>query len=62
MADQITHRGETVRRANPKGKMTRGNGWRLITTRGKKRYFTGTLLYSHNFGQSRIAVFSVPKD
>lgn len=61
MADNITHRGQKVRMAKPGGKMTKGSGWRLVATAGRKRYFAGTLLYTHNFGKARVAVFSVPK-
>ncbi len=42
-------------------RMTRGQGWRLVTTRGRKRVFVGTLLQTFNFGNRRIAIFSVPK-
>ena len=48
-------------RPRPGGKMTKGTGWRLVATRGQKRYFVGTLLYTHNFNKARVAVFSVPK-
>lgn len=61
MADNITHRGSRVRQARPSGKMTKGSGWRLIATKGQKRYFVGTLLYTHNFNKARVAIFSVPK-
>jgi hypothetical protein len=41
--------------------MTGGTGWRLATTKGKKRVFAGTLLKTFNLGSKRIALFSVPK-
>ena len=41
--------------------MTRGSGWRLATTKGRKRVFVGTLLETINRGKERIAIFSVPK-
>jgi hypothetical protein len=41
--------------------MTRGNGWRLATTKGKKRVFVGTLIETINIGSKRLAIFSVPK-
>ena len=44
-----------------KGENDRGTGWRRDTTKGKKRVFVGTLLSTHNYGKTRIAVFSVPK-
>lgn len=46
----------------PRGaKMTKGKGWRLATTVGRKRVFVGTLLETINFGAKRIAIFSVLK-
>lgn len=42
-------------------RMTGGAGWRLATTKGKKRVFVGTLLQTFNFGKKRLAIFSVPK-
>ena len=46
----------------PRGaKMTRGKGWRLATTVGRKRVFIGTLLETINFGAKRLSIFSVPK-
>jgi hypothetical protein len=41
--------------------MTKGNGWRLATTKGRKRVFVGTLIDTINIGTKRIAIFSVPK-
>ncbi len=41
-------------------KMTGSTGWRLATTKGKKRVFTATLLKTFNIGGKRIAIFSVP--
>jgi hypothetical protein len=42
-------------------RMTGTTGWRLATTKGKKRVFAGTLLGTLNKGRARIAIFSVPK-
>ena len=42
-------------------KMTRGAGWLLVATSGRKREFKGTLLKTINFGTKRLAIFSVPK-
>jgi hypothetical protein len=42
-------------------KMTKGSGWDLIATSGRKRRFKGTLLKTINFGTKRLAIFSVPK-
>ena len=42
-------------------KMTVGNGWRLVATKGKKRVFVETLLDTVNKGNVRVAIFSVPK-
>ena len=42
-------------------RMTGSTGWRLATTRGRKRVFVGTLLKTFNLGSRRIAIFSVPK-
>jgi hypothetical protein len=41
--------------------MTRGNGWRLAMEKGRKRVFIGTLLQTINYGDRRLAIFSVPK-
>jgi hypothetical protein len=51
-------------RPRPAGKgeqMTGIRGWRLATTKGKKRVFVATLLKTFHFGDRRLAVFSVPK-
>jgi len=42
-------------------RLTKGNGWRLATTKGEKRVFVGTLLETINIGTKRLAIFSVPK-
>ncbi len=42
-------------------RMTTGRGWKLAATSGKKRVFSGTLLSTHNLGNTRIAIFTVPK-
>ncbi len=41
--------------------MTKGKGWRLAMEKGRKRVFIGTLLETINLGDSRLAIFSVPK-
>jgi hypothetical protein len=48
-------------RAKKGERMTGGAGWRLATTKGRKRIFAATLLRTFNFGKRRIAIFSVPK-
>lgn len=58
MAGDITISGKKARKGE---RMTKGNGWRLATTKGKKRVFVGTLLETINIGTKRIAIFSVPK-
>lgn len=44
-----------------RGRMTKGSGWRLVVIKGQKRFFVGTLLYTYNSGNQRLALFSVPK-
>ena len=58
MATDITIKGKKAKKGE---RMTGGNGWRLATTKGKKRVFVGTLLKTINMGSKRIAIFSVPK-
>ena len=58
MTNDITISGKKPRKGE---KMTGGTGWRLVTTKGKKRVFVGTLLGTHNYRKTRIAIFSVPK-
>jgi hypothetical protein len=58
MAAEITIKGK---RAAKGERMTGGSGWRLATTRGRKRVFAGTLIQTFNFGKTRLAVFKVPK-
>jgi hypothetical protein len=58
MASQITFKGKPVGRGD---KMVDGKGWRLVATKGKVRFFVGTLLGRVNLGKTRLAVFSVPK-
>lgn len=58
MASDILIRGKKAKKGE---RMTKGNGWRLATTRGRKRVFVGTLLETINIGNRRIAIFSVPK-
>lgn len=58
MANDVTIRGVRA----PKGaKMTKGNSWRLVATKGRARVFNGTLLQTINIGSKRLAIFSVPK-
>ena len=58
MANDITIKGKKAAKG---AKMTGGSGWRLATTKGKKRVFVGTLLQTFNIGKKRLAIFSVPK-
>jgi len=58
MANDIEIQGKKAKRGE---RMTGGNGWRLVTTKGKKRVFVGTLLGTINMENRRIAIFSVPK-
>ena len=58
MAGEITIKGQKAKKGE---RMTKGNGWRLATTKGQKRVFVGTLLETINRGKERIAIFSVPK-
>jgi hypothetical protein len=57
-APMITVKGTKPRKGE---RMTNGNGWRLVATKGKKRMFVGTLLDTVNHGKNRLAIFSVPK-
>ncbi len=61
MADNITFNGQKLRKARPNGKMTKGTNWRLLATKGQRRYFVGTLKNTYNFGKLRLAIFTVPK-
>jgi hypothetical protein len=58
MANDVTIRGQKAKKGE---RMTKGSGWRLATTKGKRRVFVGTLLQTFNIGTRRIAIFSVPK-
>jgi hypothetical protein len=58
MAGGITIKGKKAKRGE---RMTKGKGWRLATVKGRKRVFVGALLETFNFGEKRIAIFSVPK-
>jgi len=58
MAAGIVIKGQKARRGE---RMTGGKGWRLATVKGRKRVFVGTLLQTFNFGNKRLAIFSVPK-
>ena len=57
MTNDIIIRGKKAKKGE---RMTRGNGWRLATTTGRKRVFAATLLETINLGKRRIAIFSVP--
>lgn len=57
MAAEINIKG---RKARTGERMTPGKGWRLATTKGRRRVFSGTLLVTFNVGGRRVAVFSVP--
>jgi hypothetical protein len=58
MARDVTIKGKKAKRGE---RMTKGNGWRLATTKGRRRVFVGTLLETINLGPRRIAIFNVPK-
>jgi hypothetical protein len=58
MANDIEIKGKKAKRGE---RMIGGNGWRLATTKGRKRVFVGTLITTINMGRRRLAVFSVPK-
>ena len=58
MTGEITINGK---RAAKGERMTGKAGWRLATTKGKKRVFNGTLIQTFNFGKTRLALFRVPK-
>lgn len=58
MAGEISIRGKKAKKGE---RMTKGKGWRLVTVSGNKRVFVGTLLHTVNFGNQRLAIFSVPK-
>jgi len=54
----ITIKGQKAKRGE---RMTNGSGWRLATTKGRKRVFAASLLGTFNRGKMRFAIFSVPK-
>lgn len=58
MAHEISIKGQKAKKGE---RMTKGKGWRLATVNGRKRVFVATLLHTINFGNKRIAIFSVPK-
>jgi hypothetical protein len=58
MASEISIKGQ---KAGKGERMTKGQGWRLATLKGRKRVFVGTLLTTINVGNKRLAIFSVPK-
>lgn len=58
MAAGITINGVKAKKGE---RMTMGKGWRLATAKGRTRVFVGTLLATINFGEKRLAIFSVPK-
>jgi len=57
----ITIKGKAVKGAAKGERMTGGSGWRMIPSKGKIRVFKGTLLKTVNIGNTRVAIFSVPK-
>ncbi len=58
MANEITIKGAKAKMGE---RMTKEQGWRFATVKGRKRVFVGTLLETINLGRRRIAIFSVPK-
>jgi hypothetical protein len=58
VAAKITIKGTKPQRGR---RMTKGTRWRLAAVSGRKRVFVGTLLHTMNFGNKRLAIFSVPK-
>jgi hypothetical protein len=58
MAKEIIVRGKRPRKGKHMNKSAR---WRLVTTDGRQRQFTATLIQTLNFGSTRLAIFSVPK-
>ena len=58
MASDIIIRGAKARKGE---RMTKGTGWRLATTKGRKRVFVARLIDTINVGATRIAIFRVPK-
>ena len=58
MAKTITIEGQKAPRGE---RMSKGAGWRLAITKGKKRIFVATLITTINMGDKRLAIFSVPK-
>jgi hypothetical protein len=58
MTRGITIQGQKAKKGE---RMTKGQGGRLATVRGRKRVLVGTLLETINFGNMRLAIFSVPK-
>jgi hypothetical protein len=61
MANEIMIGKNKPKKAKRGERMTYGSGWRLVVVKGNQRLFVGTLLWTHNAGNKRIAVFSVPK-
>jgi hypothetical protein len=55
MASEITIKGQRA----AKGANLNGSGWRLVTTKGRKRVFNATLLKVFNVKKTRLAVFRV---
>ena|GEM_PF-1014370 len=58
MSNAVTIGGKKPRKGK---RMTKGAGWRLATTKGRKRVFAGTLLKTFNIGKKRLALFFVRK-
>ncbi len=58
MATDVIIKGARAKKGE---RMTKGSGWRLATTKGRKRVFVATLIETINIGTRRLAIFSVPK-
>ncbi len=58
---KIAERVEKITR-RPTARLTKGLGWRIESTKGKKRAFRGMLIETINSGEVRLAIFSVPKE
>jgi len=61
MAAEIIIKGQPAKKGTRMTKAKGGGGWRLAPVTGKIRIFPATLLTTFNFGDRRIAIFSVPK-
>ena len=58
MRKEITVLGHPAKKGT---RMTRGRHWQIEATKGKKRVFPATLVSTYNFGDLRLALFSVRK-